>query len=165
MSLIKLKSSDGLIFEVDVETVQQMHTVKSSLAKLVDTKDDKEIAIENVMGEVLEKILKWIKFDRSEKDLTRKINWYNQYFQLKLEKLCEILLAADHLGVKTLVRESCHTMMTKYTFEMIKEVLDSMDQSKLIPLLENYRTQYGYEVIVTLHDKKHLRFFDTKESN
>ena len=46
--------------------------------------------------------------------------------------------------------------------EDLEEAKNVFGDSKLAYLLENYRRDHGYEVIVTLHDEKYLKYFDPK---
>ena len=163
LSRIKLKSRDGFISDVGVDVVKQMVTIKTMLEDLgSDGDSEEEVLIPNVRGAVLEKIINWTEFHANEDDLTKRIAWYNQFFDLELIEIFDIIIAADYLDVETLFSESCRHVITENDKEDLEEAKNVFGDSKLAYLLENYRRDHGYEVIVTLHDEKYLKYFDPK---
>ena len=57
---IKLQSSDGEIFEVDVETVKQSVTIKTMLEDLgMDDEGDDPVPLPNVNAAILKKVIQW----------------------------------------------------------------------------------------------------------
>ena len=163
LSQIKLKSCDGFISDVGADVVKQMVTIKTMLEDLGSDEDsEEEVLIPNVRGAVLEKIINWTEFHANEDDLTKRIAWYNQFFYLELIEIFDIIIAADYLDVETLLSESCRHVITENDKEDLEEAKNVFGDSKLAYLLENYRRDHGYEVIVTLHDEKYLKYFDPK---
>lgn len=60
MPSIKLHSSDGEIFEVDVEIVKQSVTIKIMLDDLgMDEGDDDPVPLTNVNAAILKKVVQW----------------------------------------------------------------------------------------------------------
>ncbi|KAB0359756.1 hypothetical protein FD754_003912 [Muntiacus muntjak] len=61
MPSIKLQSSDGKIFEVDVEIAKQSVTIKTTLEDLGmgDEGDDDPVPLPNVNAAILKKVIQW----------------------------------------------------------------------------------------------------------
>ena len=50
-------------------------------------------------------------------------------------------------------------MITGYSHRVLLEMLSHL---KIVPLLDNYEQEHGYEVIVTIVNMKYLKYYDTK---
>ena len=162
MSLIKLQSSDGVIYTVDIATVSQMVTIQTMIDH-EDDDSDEVTPVPTVKALVLEKIIQWTKYHKIDREMTEKIAWCIQYFNVELKKLFEIIIAADYLEVKSLLNESCRNVLSTYKWEMIEDVAASaFYNSQIVPLLKKYESDHGFEVIVTIQDNKHLRYLDTQ---
>ena len=99
MSLVKLQSSEGVIFPVDAATVKQMVTLQT----LIDHEDedsDEVTLIPTVKAYVLEKIIQWTEYHSIEHEKKEKIARYIQIFDIDLEKKFDLIIAADYLEVK-----------------------------------------------------------------
>ena len=115
--MLKLQSSDGVIFSVDQATVEKMVTIQTMIDhEDEDSDSDEVIPVPTVKAEVLEKIIQWTGSSEQEKETE---NWSQQYFNFELEKMFEIIIAADYLEVKTLLNESCRYVLINYTWEII----------------------------------------------
>ena len=163
MSLYKLESSDGVIFNVDGATVKQMVTIQT----MIDHEDedtDEVIPLPTVKAEVLEKIIQWAEYSKIDHE-KKKISWCIQYFKDELKKKFEIIIAADYLEIKNLLNESCHNVLMNYKWEIIEDAASNFHDPKVITLLEKHEREYGDEVVVTIVDSKHLKYFDIKVTN
>ena len=156
MSSVELKSSDGVIFMVDAATVNQMGMIKTMIKRW---NSEKAVQLQSVNGQVLEKIIQWTDYHKVDSEKTEKIGWYIQYFNVDLNELFEIIIAADYLEVKSLLNESCRNVLINNDWEIIQG-----ETAEVLTPLIHYEKEHGYEVIVTKVevDGKYLKYFDTK---
>ena len=158
MTLLKLQSSDGVIFTVDAATVKQMVTIQTMIDH-EDEDSDEVTPVPTVKGKVLEKIIQWTEFHKTDHEKRERKVWYSQYFDIELKKIFEIIIAADNLEVKSLLNESCRNVLINYEWKIIEDAAnDFHDLNVIILLLEENRK----EVIVTIFEDKYLRYFDVK---
>ena len=166
MTILKLQSSDGVIFTVDVATVKQLVTIQT----MIDHEDEDSeeiIPVFTMKARVLEKIIQCTEFHKDDHEKAEKTNYCLQYFhfhpfQLNLKMIFEIIIAADYLEVKSLLLESCRNVLINYKREAIEDAATSFHDPKALTLLNVYKRQQGYEVIVILLDDKYLKYFDAK---
>eukprot|EP00058_Branchiostoma_floridae_P016448 XP_002601936.1 hypothetical protein BRAFLDRAFT_124598 [Branchiostoma floridae] len=123
MPNIKLQSSDGEIFEVDVEIAKQSVTIKTMLEDLgMDEEGDEEpIPLPNVNAAILKKVIQWCTHhkddppppedDENKEKRTDDIPVWDQEF-LKVDQgtLFELILAANYLDIKGLLDVTCKTV-------------------------------------------------------
>nr|1LDK_D Chain D, CYCLIN A/CDK2-ASSOCIATED PROTEIN P19 [Homo sapiens] len=114
---IKLQSSDGEIFEVDVEIAKQSVTIKTMLEDLgMDP-----VPLPNVNAAILKKVIQWCTHhkddppppedDENKEKRTDDIPVWDQEF-LKVDQgtLFELILAANYLDIKGLLDVTCKTV-------------------------------------------------------
>ena len=163
--MLKLQSSDGVIFSVDQATVEKMVTIQTMIDhEDEDSDSDEVIPVPTVKAEVLEKIIQWTGSSEQERETE---NWSQQYFNFELEKMFEIIIAADYLEVKSLLNETCRRVIINHTSEAIEDVVKTFGDKKVSAILEDYKRENNYEIIIRLLDsqnKKCLKMFDTKVS-
>ncbi|XP_062902873.1 S-phase kinase-associated protein 1-like [Mobula hypostoma] len=123
MPAIKLQSSDGEIFEVDVEIAKQSITIKTMLEDLGmdDEGDDEPVPLPNVNAAILKKVIQWcthhrddpspLEEDENKEKRTDDIPVWDQEF-LKVDQgtLFELILAANYLDIKGLLDVTCKTV-------------------------------------------------------
>uniref|UniRef100_A0A665X0V0 S-phase kinase-associated protein 1 n=1 Tax=Echeneis naucrates TaxID=173247 RepID=A0A665X0V0_ECHNA len=123
MPTIKLQSSDGEIFEVDVEIAKQSVTIKTMLEDLGmdDEGDDDPVPLPNVNAAILKKVIQWCTHhkddppppedDENKEKRTDDIPVWDQEF-LKVDQgtLFELILAANYLDIKGLLDVTCKTV-------------------------------------------------------
>ncbi|TRY57734.1 hypothetical protein DNTS_012293 [Danionella cerebrum] len=123
MPSIKLQSSDGEMFEVDVEIAKQSVTIKTMLEDLGmdDEGDDDPVPLPNVNAAILKKVIQWCTHhkddppppedDENKEKRTDDIPVWDQEF-LKVDQgtLFELILAANYLDIKGLLDVTCKTV-------------------------------------------------------
>eukprot|EP00069_Balaena_mysticetus_P012161 bmy_01367T0 len=122
MPSIKLQSSDGEIFEVDVEIVKQSVTIKTMLEDLgMDDEGDDPVPLPNVNAAILKKVIQWCTHhkddppppedDENKEKRTDDIPVWDQEF-LKVDQgaFFELILAANYLDIKGLLDVTCKTV-------------------------------------------------------
>ena len=129
--MIKLQSSDGVIFPVDAATVKQMVTIQTMIDH-EDEDSDEVTPVPTVKGKVLEKIIQWTEYHKTDHEKTEKLAWYRQYFDVDLKKIFEIIIAADYLEVKSLLNESCCNVLINNKWEIIEDVTNSFPDQKIV---------------------------------
>ncbi|KAL1785309.1 S-phase kinase-associated protein 1 [Sigmodon hispidus] len=119
MLSIRLQSSDGERFEVDVEIAKQSVTIKTMLE---DEGDDDPVPLPNVNAAILRKVIQWCTHHKDDpppppEDDENKEKWtddipvWDQEF-LKVDQgtLFELILAANYLDIKGLLDVTCKTV-------------------------------------------------------
>lgn len=122
MPNIKLQSSDGEIFEVDVEIAKQSVTIKTMLEDLgMDEDDDDAIPLPNVNAAILKKVIQWCTHHKDDppppedeenrEKRTDDLSPYDIEF-LKVDQgtLFELILAANYLDINGLLDATCKTV-------------------------------------------------------
>ena len=70
MPSIKLQSSDGEIFPVDVEIAKQSVTIKIMLEELgMDEEDEEVVPLPNVNAAILKKLIQWATYHKDDPPL------------------------------------------------------------------------------------------------
>ena len=120
----KLSSSDGEVFEVDQEIVQQMVTIKTMLEDLgIDESQNQEvIPIYTVNCKTLQKVIQWTDFHRncdfSQKKFDGNDEWYLQFYSMmNLDDIFQLVKAADYLEVHSLLQDSYGVVTTHIDLE------------------------------------------------
>ena len=155
----KLQSSDGVIFSVDAAAVKQMVTIQTMI-DLEDEDSDEITPVPTVKGKVLEKVIQWIEYHKIDHKKKEKIAWYRQYFDIELRKIFEIFIAADYLEVESLLNESWCNIPINNKWVDVEEAANNFHDPKILALLVAYERQHGSEVMVTIFDNKHIKYFD-----
>ena len=160
MSLYKLESSDGTIFNVDAATVKQMVTIQTMIDH--ENEDSDEVTpVPSVNAKVLEKIIQWTEYHKINHEKTEKIAWCIQYFNVELIEKFEIIIAADYLEIISLLNESCRNVLINYKWEIIDDAASNFHDQNVVTLLEKHEREHGNEVVVTKVDSK-LKYLDIK---
>lgn len=119
---IKLQSSDGEIFEVDVEIAKASVTIKTMLEDLgMDEEDDEVVPLPNVNGTILKKVIAWATYhkddpppadedDGKDKRTDDISSWDADFLKVDQGTLFELILAANYLDIKGLLDVTCKTV-------------------------------------------------------
>jgi len=120
--MIKLQSSDGEVFEVDVEIAKQSVTIKTMLEDLgMDEDEDEPVPLPNVNAAILKKVIQWCSFHRDdppppeddenkEKRTDDICSWDAEFLKVDQGTLFELILAANYLDIKGLLDVTCKTV-------------------------------------------------------
>uniref|UniRef100_A0A671SDN6 S-phase kinase-associated protein 1 n=1 Tax=Sinocyclocheilus anshuiensis TaxID=1608454 RepID=A0A671SDN6_9TELE len=121
MPTIKLQSSDGEMFEVDVEIAKQSVTIKTMLEGKWYTGVDRWVTPPNVSSLICPQVIQWCTHhkddppppedDENKEKRTDDIPVWDQEF-LKVDQgtLFELILAANYLDIKGLLDVTCKTV-------------------------------------------------------
>uniref|UniRef100_A0A3Q1IE11 S-phase kinase-associated protein 1 n=1 Tax=Anabas testudineus TaxID=64144 RepID=A0A3Q1IE11_ANATE len=118
MPTIKLQSSDGEIFEVDVEIAKQSVTIKTMLEDLGmdDEGDDDPVPLPNVNAAILKKVIQWCTHHKDDPHLPRTMRTRRRgqmtflYGDQEFLKVDQGNLAANYLDIKGLLDVTCKTV-------------------------------------------------------
>uniref|UniRef100_G1QDX8 S-phase kinase-associated protein 1 n=1 Tax=Myotis lucifugus TaxID=59463 RepID=G1QDX8_MYOLU len=136
MPSIKLQSSDGEIFEVDVETAKQSGTIKTMLEDLGmgDEGDDDPVPLPNVDAAILQKLLQWCTHHRDdpppppeddENKGKRTVDipvWDQEFLKVDQGTLFELTLAANYLDIKGLLDVTFKTVANMIKGKTTEEI-------------------------------------------
>jgi len=123
MAIIKIKSSDGETFSVDVDVAKASVTIKTMLEDLGIENDDQEVVpLPNVNSTILKKVIAWAEYHKDdppppgedEENRERRTDDVSQWDQdfLKVDQgtLFELIQAANYLDIKGLLDVTCKTV-------------------------------------------------------
>lgn len=163
MIKLKLEASDGTVMEVPRDVVKQMGTIYTMLDSLHDDESDEVIPVKTISGRTLQKVVKWILYHECEQDRTKKYQEYSDFFNTDIENIFKLIAAADYLDVNDLLNESCRSLIHSPNKVAGKKDLDK----NAIAILEDYKAEHGYEVIVTIQfiEKEHVKYYNLKVSD
>jgi len=122
MPTIKLQSSDGEIFDVDVDIAKQSVIIKTMLEDLgMDESEDDPVPLPNVNAAILKKVIQWCTYhkddppapedDENKEKRTDDISsWDTEFLKVDQGTLFELILAANYLDIKGLLDVTCKTV-------------------------------------------------------
>mmetsp|Transcript_59662 Transcript_59662/g.169722 ORF Transcript_59662/g.169722 Transcript_59662/m.169722 type:complete len:165 (-) Transcript_59662:118-612(-) len=115
--LVKLKSSQGEIFEVDTEVACMSTLIKNMVD---DSGTDEEIPLPNVKTAILSKVIDYCKYHANDPpaEIQKPLKstnliecgvseWDSEYVNIEQEVLFELILAANYLDIKSLLDLTC----------------------------------------------------------
>ena len=112
MPTIKLISSDGEEFPVDIEIAKKSMTVKQLLDDLgVSEDDDEPVPFPNVNAPILKKVLQWATYHKDDPPLAEDdenkekrtddiCSWDADFLKVDQGTLFELILAANYMDIK-----------------------------------------------------------------
>ncbi|XP_020801245.1 S-phase kinase-associated protein 1 [Drosophila serrata] len=141
MSVIKLQSSDGEVFETDAETAKCSKTIRALLEDCcleAESAENPIIPLPNVNSMILNKVLIWANHHKADLDLADdneeeedELNpltvlspWDVEFLAVDQGTLFELILAANYLDIQKLLNATCQTvanMIKGHTVEEIRQ--------------------------------------------
>ncbi|XP_015749368.1 PREDICTED: S-phase kinase-associated protein 1-like isoform X3 [Acropora digitifera] len=127
MPMIKLKSADGEILDVDEEVAK---TMLEGLG--IADFDDEPLPLPNVNGAILKKVIQWAEKHKDDSpppdERTDDIDpWDQEFLKVDQGTLFELILAANYLNLKGLLDVTCKTvasMIKGKTPEQIRQTFN-----------------------------------------
>merc|ERR1712223_2223888 len=122
MPTIKLQSSDGEVFPVDVDIARQSVTIRTMLEDLgMEEEEDEAVLLPNVNAAILKKVIQWATYrkddppppedDENKEKRTDDISsWDSDFLKVDQGTLFELILAANYLDIKGLLDVTCKTV-------------------------------------------------------
>ena len=122
MPSMKLQSSDGETFEVDVEIAKASNTIKTMIEDLgLDEDDDEPVPLPNVNGAIMKKVIDWATHHKDdppvpedEENREKRTDdiepWDQEFLKVDQGTLFELILAANYLDIKGLLDVTCKTV-------------------------------------------------------
>lgn len=124
MPVIKLKSSDNEVFDVDVEVAKASVTIKTMLDNIgeLSDKDDDIVPLPNVNAAILKKVIEWAEQHKDdpepgpddEENRDRRTDdipdWDQKFLAVDQGTLFELIQAANYLDIKGLLDVTCKTV-------------------------------------------------------
>ena len=118
MPTIKLVSSEGEVFETDVEIVMQWGTIRTMLEDLGVDEDDDPVPLPNVTAATLGKIIQYCTYHKDnppspeddeikEKGTDDISSWVLEFPNVDQSTLFELIMAANYLDISDLLDVSC----------------------------------------------------------
>ncbi|KAL5104409.1 S-phase kinase-associated protein 1 [Taenia crassiceps] len=117
---IKVVTSDGVVFEVDLKVIRQSEVVRQSLDRCengaVGTKEP--ILLERVNSSTFRKVLHWCTYHRDDDDEESKsyrmydaASWEREFFRTDKPSVSDLLTAATYLAF-TDFRDACSRILS-----------------------------------------------------
>lgn len=121
MPFIKLKSADGVVFNVDVEVAKVSGTIKTMLEHLGFTEDEDDIVpLPNLKSKILHLIIQWATKHKDDEPMAEDdggerrsddiSNWDTDFLKVDQGTLFELILASNYLDIKGLMDVTCKTV-------------------------------------------------------
>jgi S-phase kinase-associated protein 1 len=121
MAIIKLQSSNGDVFPIDMEIAKKSNTIKTMLEDLgiEESNQEETVPLPNVTTDILKKVIEWCTVHKDdpepdedsdeywEKRTNEITGWDVDFFKIDQPTLFELILAANYLDVKGLLDVAC----------------------------------------------------------
>eukprot|EP01135_Chromosphaera_perkinsii_P006465 Nk52_evm1s508 gene=Nk52_evmTU1s508 len=119
--VVKLQSSDGQEYSVDLNVAKMSVTIKNMLEDLGMDDDDNAIPLPNVTGPILSKVIDYCNRHKddppmTEEDESKEKNcediepWDAEFCKVDQGTLFEMILAANYLDIKPMLDLTCKTV-------------------------------------------------------
>jgi len=142
MPTIKLQSSDGEAFPVDVDIARQSVTIRTMLEDLgmeeEEPEEDEPVPLPNVNAAILKKVIQWATYHKDdppppvddefkEKRTDDISSWDLDFLKVDQGTLFELIHAANYLEIKGLLDVTCKTVANMIRGKTPEEIRNSID--------------------------------------
>ncbi|PIA16718.1 E3 ubiquitin ligase SCF complex, Skp subunit [Coemansia reversa NRRL 1564] len=114
--MIKLQSSDGRLFVVDMKTISLSTFIKNLIEDLGN--NNELLQLPNVKGEILDLVIRYCDYHKDDVQLSEgEVDlfqdkfivspWDRKFMQMEDSTMLQLLNAADYLGIEPLVELCC----------------------------------------------------------
>ncbi|KAH8273061.1 hypothetical protein KR018_008321, partial [Drosophila ironensis] len=119
MPVVKLLSSDGEVFTVDVEVAKCSCTIRAMVETCcMEDDDDAIVPLSNVNSTILRKVLLWAHYhkddpepnDDQDNDNDVIIPWDADFLKVDQGTLYELIIAANYLDIQGLLKLTCKSV-------------------------------------------------------
>lgn len=170
MPNIKLQSSDGEVFVVDIQIAKCINTVKDLLEALDMKEYGREvIPLPNVNAFILRKILEWATYHRNDpvpvpkpepereekKSRVRSTvvgQWDRVFLDVDQGTLFELILAANYLDIPGLQEVACKTVANMIKGKSPEDIRKTFNIAKDLTLEEEQKIRAENELIEDMDD-------------
>ncbi|KAH0552012.1 hypothetical protein KQX54_004145 [Cotesia glomerata] len=136
MAIIKLQSSDGIVFKVDVEILKCSTTIKTMLENLGENESDDEVPIPLpiINSVIFEKIIQWAIYHINDQPFHEENNkgpllktddmcdWDAEFFKMEQGMLLDLIEAANFLDIKPMMETICKAIAQKMKKKTTEEL-------------------------------------------
>ncbi|KAI3383728.1 hypothetical protein SNEBB_005566 [Seison nebaliae] len=136
---IRIKSSDGDVFDVDMNIAQQSVTIKTMLENIGHLGDNDAIPLPAINTATLKKVISWCNHHKndqpiSEDEETRRAMiedksksddispWDQEFLKVEQGTLYEIMLAANYMDIEGLLQVCCKTTANMIRGKPVEEI-------------------------------------------
>ena len=132
MPLFRLMSSDGVIFTVDSDIVNQLTTIKTMIDDLGEGDDDELIPLPNVEAVILEKIILWASHHKNDDNVEGGTDddiseWDSEFLKVDQKTLFGLILAANYLDIRPLLETTCKTVANLIRGKTPEQIQDTFN--------------------------------------
>ena len=119
MAVIKLQSSDGEVFPVNVDVARKSVTIKTMLEELgMEEEKDDVVELANITAPILKKVIEWSTHHKDDPPLPEEnkakiieiSSWDADFLKVEQATLFQLILAANYLEIEGLLEVSCRTV-------------------------------------------------------
>ena len=121
-TMIKLQSSDGENYPVDIEVARQSVTIRTMLEDLgIEEESSEAVPLPNVNSAILKKVIEFATYHKDDAPASEDVEnngkrsddisaWDQEFMKVDQATLFDLILAANYLDIKSLLDVGCKTV-------------------------------------------------------
>ena len=121
-TMIKLQSSDGENYPVDIEVACQSVTIRTMLEDLgIEEESSEAVPLPNVNSAILKKVIEFATYHKDDAPASEDVEnngkrsddisaWDQEFMKVDQATLFDLILAANYLDIKALLDVGCKTV-------------------------------------------------------